>query len=411
MRELEALSQSTSYPVRESNMRKESAKSFAKNSRVDKDIFPKFCGKWKTYTLGELETINAISMFRGNVISQNDIGFIPGPYPIYSSSVQLNGLFGKYGKFMFDEELITWSIDGGGDFFYRPKHRFSVTNVCGCMRVLSNNISCRYLAYQLQLLHSCKVFDYTMKAHPSVIRDEYVVTLPSFSEQHAIAEVLSDVDRFLDALEKLIIKKQAIKQAAMQQLLIGNTRLPGFNAKWEKKRIRDLLVYERPDRYIIKNPHHTGREAIPVLTANKSFILGYTDENFGICYNLPAIIFDDFTTDIKYVNFPFKIKSSAIKLLRAKNDMINLAYVFYRMQMIQFHIGEHKRYYISEYQNLEIPFPGHDEQKEIISVLSDMDAEITTLERRHDKTRAVKKGMMQQLLTGKTRLIKTDAGS
>src|ERR1035437_5716434 len=89
---------------------------------------------------------------------------------------------------------------------------------------------------------------------------------------------------------------------------------------WERKKIRDLLNFERPDNYIVKSDNYTAVAKTPVLTANKSFILGYTDEDFGICKNLPAIIFDDFTTDSKYVDFPFKIKSSAIKILRSKNQ-------------------------------------------------------------------------------------------
>jgi len=76
---------------------------------------------------------------------------------------------------MFDEELITWSVDGGGNFFYRPKHRFSVTNVCGYMRVDTTKINYAFLAVQLQLLHGRLFFDYTLKAHPSIIRKAYAV--------------------------------------------------------------------------------------------------------------------------------------------------------------------------------------------------------------------------------------------
>jgi len=141
------------------------------------------------------------------------------------------------------------------------------------------------------------------------------------------------------------------------------------------------------------------------LTANKSFILGYTDEAFGVCHDLPVIVFDDFTTDRKYATFPFKVKSSAIKLLHPKDDRVSLRYVFERMQLIRFRLGDHKRYYISEYQNLELLAPDYDEQVAIVSELSDMDAEITALERRRDKTRAIKEGIMQQLLTGRVRLV------
>ena len=238
------------------------------------------------------------------------------------------------------------------------------------------------------------------------IFSKFVFQVPSLEEQRSIAEVLSDVDGLLDALEALIAKKQAIKQAVMQQLLTGMTRLPGFSGAWEKTKISDLLVYRRPDPYIVQSAEYTEHGDVPVLTANKAFILGYTDEVSGICHNFPVIVFDDFTTDSKYATFPFKVKSSAIKLLYPKHERVSLKYAFERMQLIDFPLGNHKRYYISEYQNLEIYAPDSDEQHAIASILSDMDAEIASLEQRRDKTHAIKQGMMQQLLTGRVRLVK-----
>ena len=230
------------------------------------------------------------------------------------------------------------------------------------------------------------------------------IKLPPIEEQRAIAEVLSDVDGLINALDALIAKKRAIKQATMQQLLTSKTRLPCFSGAWETKRLGDLLAYKRPDAYIVKSTEYSEHGNIPVLTANKAFILGYTDEVFGICQNFPAIIFDDFTTDNKYATFPFKVKSSAIKLLYPKHERVSLRFIFERMQLIDFPLGNHKRYYISEYQNLELPVPDYEEQRAIGAVLSDMDAEIAALEQRRDKTIAIKQGMMQQLLTGKVRL-------
>ena len=247
----------------------------------------------------------------------------------------------------------------------------------------------------------------------------YVITLPKFramvvnfptsvEEQRAIGEVLSDVDELLVGLETMISKKRAIKQATMQQLLTGKIRLPGFSGEWETKRFGDLLTYERPDSYIVQSTEHAKHGDVPVLTANKSFILHYTDEEFGVCNSIPVIVFDDFTTDCKYATFPFKVKSSAIKLLRARHDRVSLRYVYELMKLIRLPVGEHKRYYISEYQNIEFLAPQYDEQVAIVSVLSDMDAEIAALEHRRDKTQFIKKGMRQQLLTGRVRLMKPE---
>jgi len=224
-------------------------------------------------------------------------------------------------------------------------------------------------------------------------------------EQEAIAEALSDADTLIESLEQLLAKKRQLKQGAMQELLTGKRRLPGLGRGWANVRLRDLLSYERPDMYIVRDTEYSERGDTPVLTANKSFVLGYTAETSGICSDLPAIVFDDFTTASKYVDFPFKVKSSALKLLRPKHDHVNLRFVYDRMQLIRFPLGDHKRYFISEFQNLELAIPDHAEQLAIAETLSDMDAEVAALEARLAKARQLKQGMMQELLTGRIRLV------
>lgn len=166
---------------------------------------------------------------------------------------------------------------------------------------------------------------------------------------------------------------------------------------WEIKKIKDLLVFERPDEYIVKDTSYGSKNKTPVLTANKSFILGYTDENFGICNNIPAIIFDDFTTDSKYVDFPFKIKSSAIKILRSKNDEVDLKFVYEIMKNINFPIANHKRHYISQYQEQEIIVPLIKEQKKIAEIFSKIDEEINKTDELISKTEELKNGLINKL--------------
>ena len=230
------------------------------------------------------------------------------------------------------------------------------------------------------------------------------IPLPPKPEQRAIAEALGDADALIESLERLIAKKRDVKQGAMQELLAGRRRLPGFTDPWKSKKLSDLLRYERPDKYIVHSDVYTEHGNIPVLTANKSFVLGFTDEDYGVFQSPPAIIFDDFTTDSKYVDFSFKVKSSAIKLLHAKCDEVCLRFVSELMHLLKYPIGEHKRYYISEYQHLIMPMPSPSEQTAIAAVLSDMDAEIAALEAKLAKARAIKQGMMQELLTGRIRL-------
>ncbi len=182
---------------------------------------------------------------------------------------------------------------------------------------------------------------------------------------------------------------------------------------WKLKKLSDVLDYERPDAYIVKSTSYNDKAKTPVLTANKSFILGYTDEDFGIYKNVPAIIFDDFTTDSKFVDFPFKVKSSAIKILKEKNKEIDLRFVFEKMKSVNFPTGSHKRFYISQYQNLDITVPPIKEQQKIAEILGGVDEDIAKTQEVIEATEKLKRGLMQQLFTrgiGHTKFKDTEIG-
>jgi len=125
------------------------------------------------------------------------------------------------------------------------------------------------------------------------------------------------------------------------------------------KKLGEVLEYEQPTNYLVSSTDYKDEYPIPVLTAGKSFILGNTNERSGIFpkEKLPVIIFDDFTTAIKFVDFPFKVKSSAMKILRAKKNEADIRFMFYKMLTIKFSHDQHKRYWISECSNLKIPLP------------------------------------------------------
>ena len=150
----------------------------------------------------------------------------------------------------------------------------------------------------------------------------------------------------------------------------------------EYKKLGEVLEYEQPTKYIVKSTEYDDSYSIPVLTAGQSFILGYTNEQKGVfdaSKDNPVIIFDDFTTSFHWVDFPFKIKSSAMKMLRPKDDSINFKYIHYAMQCIGFVPGEHTRYWISKYSMFTIPVPPLEVQEEIVRILdrfSDYAAEL-----------------------------------
>ena len=138
---------------------------------------------------------------------------------------------------------------------------------------------------------------------------------------------------------------------------------------WVVTNFETLLSYEQPTNYIVKNTNYNTEYETPVLTAGKSFILGYTDEKEDIFSELPVIIFDDFTTESKFVDFPFKVKSSAMKILHINTDLVLPKFAFYLMQATEIDHDNHQRYWISTYSQELLGLPPINEQKRILSAL------------------------------------------
>ena len=137
---------------------------------------------------------------------------------------------------------------------------------------------------------------------------------------------------------------------------------------WCVCKLEDIVEYEQPQRYIVKSTEYSDAYKTPVLTAGKSFVIGHTNETAGVFDKVPVIIFDDFTTDSKYVDFPFKVKSSAMKILHVKSG-VNIKFIYYFMSITRLVGKTHKRYWISEYSKLNIPLPPYNEQCLIVDAI------------------------------------------
>ena len=135
-------------------------------------------------------------------------------------------------------------------------------------------------------------------------------------------------------------------------------------------KLGEILEYEQPNSYIVRNSNYDKTFDTPVLTAGQTFILGYTNEKENIfkAKENPVIIFDDFTTASKYVDFDFKVKSSAMKILKAREG-INIKYIYYAMKNIKFDNQLHKRYWISEYSKIKLLLPDIKMQEKIVKEL------------------------------------------
>ena len=162
----------------------------------------------------------------------------------------------------------------------------------------------------------------------------------------------------------------------------------------------ELLLYEQPGAYIVETTEYSDSYPVPVLTAGKSFILGYTNDKTGIFDKLPVIIFDDFTTATQYVNFPFKVKSSAMKILHVNRELVLPKYIYYRMQIIQFDHSTHKRYWIQQYSKIKIEIPPLDEQERIVArieeLFSQLDSGVETLRKTKQQLAVYRQSVLKE---------------
>ena len=228
------------------------------------------------------------------------------------------------------------------------------------------------------------------------------IPLPSKQEQQRIVNAIGQWFKFIDDLEKEQNGLQRLFQLTKSKILdlaihgklvpqdpddepaiellkrINPSFVPCDNGHYENMpdgwtvcTLEEIVDYEQPQAYIVQSTDYKSQYKIPVLTAGKSFIIGYTNETEGVFTDLPVIIFDDFTTDSKFVDFPFKVKSSAMKILHVKDD-INIQYVCQFMSITRLIGDTHKRYWISEYSKLPIPIPPSAEQSRIINKINEL---------------------------------------
>ena len=219
---------------------------------------------------------------------------------------------------------------------------------------------------------------------------ECYVGIPSKDEQQKIADLLRLIDERIATQNKIIDRLQSLIKGIRNDVFGKLRKSIGFNAM-----ISDVLSYEQPQPYIVENTEYTA-EGIPVLTANKAFVLGYTSETNGIYNKGDCIIFDDFTLDCKYVDFPYKIKSSAIKILTAKNKEL-LRYTFEFLKYLDLSTEEHKRHYIAETQNQEFILPTMHIVSTIAHALSALSLRMESVVKQRNMFKTQKQYLLRQM--------------
>ncbi|WP_070083681.1 restriction endonuclease subunit S [Lactiplantibacillus plantarum] len=229
---------------------------------------------------------------------------------------------------------------------------------------------------------------------------------PSEREQQKIGSFFKHLDDTIALHQRKLDLLKEQKKGYLQKMFPKNgakvpeLRFAGFADAWEERKLGEIFNYEQPTKYIVKSTEYDDNFNTPVLTAGKSFLLGYTDEISGIknaTVENPVVIFDDFTTGSHYVDFPFKIKSSAMKLLSLNDNSDNFYFMFNTLKNIKYVPQSHERHWISKFSSFEIYKPSHEEQQKIGSFFKQLDATINLHQRKLDLLKEQKKGFLQKM--------------
>lgn len=230
------------------------------------------------------------------------------------------------------------------------------------------------------------------------------INLPNLEEQQYIGKLFNNIDKTINLYKHKHEKLVSVKKIFLQKMFpkngknIPEIRFKEFTKAWEQRTFEEIFNYERPDKYIVKSDKYNENSKTPVLTANKAFILGYTDETNTYENEKESIIFDDFTIDSKFVNFPYMVKSSAIKILTLKNKSTdNLRFNYELLNSTKFEILGHARHYISVVQPKQVYTTSKPEQNKIALILAKMDNLTKLYESKIEKLENVKRELLEKM--------------
>ncbi|WP_010487494.1 restriction endonuclease subunit S [Pseudomonas sp. S9] len=361
--------------------------------------------EWRVAAIGEITDIRVGRDLQEDKFST--FGDSTYRFPVYSNTVAGLGLYGFYSTPEYEGDSLT--VVGRGVGLGTAFARTGGYGAVGRLLVLlvGSRVNARFLATYINERVSIFVETGGIPQLTGVQFSKYRVALPSLPEQRAIATALSDVDTLLDALGRLIAKKRDLKQAAMQQLLTGQTRLPGFQGEWVVKLVGDIAHVKTGSR----NNEHKVEDGLYPFFVRSEFverINSYSHDCEAILVPGEGRIGDIF----HYINGRFDVHQRVYAITKFIPDISGRFIHFYLSK--NFGAWAMQNTVKATVDSLRLPTfltfemrlpPTKAEQTAIATVLSDMDAELVALEQRLAKTRALKQGMMQELLTGRTRLV------
>ena len=371
--------------------------------------FLEFQGEWEKCKLGEIATICGGYAFNSKELSskkglyqvvkmgnlyQNNLDLSRTPSFINYIDSKSNKVLLHYGDIAITLTGTNNKRDFGYSYMFTTEQNLLLNQRCGLIRTEHNP----YFVFNLVKTNSFlnQFFESSTggtgnQANVSTkSMESFSVYIPKSKEQRKIADLLRLIDERIATQNKIIDKLQSLIKGIRNDVYGKLRKSVGFNAM-----ISDVLSYEQPQPYIVENTEYTA-EGIPVLTANKAFVLGYTSEINGIYDKGDCIIFDDFTLDCKYVDFPFKVKSSAIKILTAKNKEL-LRYTFEFLKYLDLSTEEHKRHYIAETQNQQFILPTEQIVKTIAHIFSTLSVRMETAVKQRNVFEKQKQYLLRQM--------------
>lgn len=232
----------------------------------------------------------------------------------------------------------------------------------------------------------------------------FLFPVPPKVEQDALASVFADTDALIDSLEQLLTKKRQIKQGAMQELLTGKRRLPGFRDSWARTPFSEVLVRLNAKRHQIQASEYQAVGDLPVIDQGQRLVVGYSNqvEKRFSCPRGGVIVFGDHTCITKYVDFDFVVGADGTQLLAAHPGH-SARFIAYQLEYSGVEATGYNRHFKFLLER-EFNVPVFEEQQAIATVLSDLDAHTAALQTRLTKARDLKQAMAQALLTGRIRL-------
>lgn len=289
-----------------------------------------------------------------------------GSYPVIANALTNDGIVGYYAsEFRIDAPAVT--VTGRGEVGYAVARKCNFTPIARLLSIKTSH-DVDFLANNINL----KGFVVESTGVPQLTVPKLEDLLLYFPKQ--ISEEIHIGNMFVKINDLITLHQRKLIFLKSHRFLMSVL----FCYSWEQRKLGDIFEFERPDKYMIKDDHYE-ETGIPVLTANKAFILGYKNET-GAYSKGDCIIFDDFTLDSKYVDFPYKINSSVIKILTLK-DNSNLKFDYYLLNQAKILQQGHARHYISVVQPTIVNVPKKCESNKIEKLFTNLDSLITLHQR------------------------------